>query len=53
MIVDSPQSVCRALVSLQGSFSAMHNAKKPSDCTYAQLEVIPPKELMAIVSGGR
>jgi ATP-dependent DNA ligase len=27
--------------------------KKPSDCTYAQLEVIPPEELMAIFSKGR
>ena len=27
--------------------------KKPSDCTYAQLEVVPPQELMAIFSAGR
>jgi ATP-dependent DNA ligase len=27
--------------------------KKPSDCTYAQLEVIPPQELAAIFVGGR
>jgi ATP-dependent DNA ligase len=27
--------------------------KKPSDCTYAQLEVVPPQELMAIFAGGR
>jgi ATP-dependent DNA ligase len=27
--------------------------KKPTDCTYAQLEVIPPQELSAIFSGGR
>jgi ATP-dependent DNA ligase len=27
--------------------------KKASDCTYAQLEVIPPQELMEIFSGGR
>ena len=27
--------------------------KKPSDCTYAQLEVVPPQELMEIFSGGR
>jgi ATP-dependent DNA ligase len=26
--------------------------KKPSDCTYAQLEVIPPQELMAIFGTG-
>src|SRR5512134_2711154 len=27
--------------------------KKPSDCTYAQLEVVPPQELAAIFAGGR
>ena len=27
--------------------------KKPSDCTYEQLEVVPPQELMAIFSTGR
>ena len=27
--------------------------KKPSDCTYAQLEVVPPHELAAIFAGGR
>jgi ATP-dependent DNA ligase len=27
--------------------------KKPSDCTYAQLEVVPPQELMAIFASGR
>jgi len=27
--------------------------KKPSDCTYAQLEVVPPLELMEIFAGGR
>jgi ATP-dependent DNA ligase len=27
--------------------------KKPRDCTYAQLEVVPPQELMAIFSSGR
>jgi ATP-dependent DNA ligase len=27
--------------------------KAPRDCTYAQLEVVPPQELMAIFSGGR
>jgi ATP-dependent DNA ligase len=27
--------------------------KKPSDCTYAQLEVVPPHELAAIFRGGR
>src|SRR5437868_4827599 len=27
--------------------------KKPRDCTYAQLEVVPPQELMAIFSGNR
>ena len=27
--------------------------KKPTDCTYAQLEVVPPQELMAIFPGGR
>jgi ATP-dependent DNA ligase len=27
--------------------------KEPRDCTYAQLEVVPPQELMAIFSSGR
>ena len=27
--------------------------KKPSDCTYAQLEVVAPQELMAIFPAGR
>jgi ATP-dependent DNA ligase len=27
--------------------------KKPTDCTYAQLEVVPPEELMAIFPKGR
>lgn len=27
--------------------------KKPADCTYAQLEVVPPEELMTIFSKGR
>jgi ATP-dependent DNA ligase len=27
--------------------------KKPSDCTYSQLEVVPPQELMEIFSSGR
>jgi ATP-dependent DNA ligase len=27
--------------------------KKPRDCTYAQLEVVPPQELMAIFGAGR
>ena len=27
--------------------------KKPSDCTYAQLEVVPPQELQAIFPSGR
>jgi ATP-dependent DNA ligase len=27
--------------------------KKPSDCTYAQLEVVPPLELTTIFAGGR
>jgi ATP-dependent DNA ligase len=27
--------------------------KKPSDCTYAQLEVVPPEELAAVFASGR
>jgi ATP-dependent DNA ligase len=34
-------------------FRRWRNDKKPSDCTYAQLEVVPPQELMAIFSTGR
>jgi ATP-dependent DNA ligase len=34
-------------------FRRWRSDKKPSDCTYAQLEVVPPQELMAIFSAGR
>jgi ATP-dependent DNA ligase len=34
-------------------FRRWRRDKKPSDCTYAQLEVVPPQELMAIFPGGR
>jgi ATP-dependent DNA ligase len=34
-------------------FRRWRTDKKPSDCTYAQLEVVPPQELAAIFSGGR
>ena len=34
-------------------FRRWRTDKKPGDCTYAQLEVVPPQELMAIFSGGR
>jgi len=34
-------------------FRRWRTDKKPSDCTYAQLEVIPPHELSAIFAGGR
>ncbi|MBI2681234.1 MAG: ATP-dependent DNA ligase [Candidatus Solibacter usitatus] len=34
-------------------FRRWRTDKKPADCTYAQLEVVPPQELMAIFSGGR
>jgi hypothetical protein len=34
-------------------FRRWRNAKKPSDGTCAQLEVVPPQELMAIFSSGR
>jgi len=34
-------------------FRRWRTDKKPSDCTYAQLEVVPPQELMAIFSAGR
>src|SRR6202047_2742682 len=32
-------------------FRRWRTDKKPSDCTYAQLEVVPPQELMAIFGG--
>jgi ATP-dependent DNA ligase len=32
-------------------FRRWRSDKKPSDCTYAQLEVVPPQELMAIFAG--
>ena len=34
-------------------FRRWRSDKKPSDCTYAQLEVVPAQELMAIFAGGR
>jgi ATP-dependent DNA ligase len=34
-------------------FRRWRNDKKPSDCTYAQLEVVPPQELTAIFPQGR
>ncbi len=34
-------------------FRRWRSDKKPSDCTYAQLEVVAPQELMAIFASGR
>jgi ATP-dependent DNA ligase len=34
-------------------FRRWRTDKKPSDCTYDQLEVVPPQELAAIFAGGR
>ena len=34
-------------------FRRWRNDKRPGDCTYAQLEVVPPQELMAIFGAGR
>jgi len=34
-------------------FRRWRTDKKLSECTYAQLEVVPPQELMAIFAGGR
>ena len=34
-------------------FRRWRTDKRPSDCTYAQLEVVPPHELTAIFAGGR
>jgi ATP-dependent DNA ligase len=34
-------------------FKRWRTDKKPSDCTYAQLEAIPPQELMTIFASGR
>jgi ATP-dependent DNA ligase len=34
-------------------FRRWRTDKRPADCTYAQLEVVPPQELMAIFAGGR
>jgi len=33
-------------------FRRWRTDKKPTDCTYAQLEVVPPQELMAIFASG-
>jgi len=34
-------------------FRRWRTDKKPSDCTYAQLEVVPPQELMELFASGR
>jgi ATP-dependent DNA ligase len=34
-------------------FRRWRTDKKPADCTFAQLEVVPPQELAAIFAGGR
>ena len=34
-------------------FRRWRTDKKPSDCTYAQLEVVPPHELASIFASGR
>lgn len=34
-------------------FRRWRDDKRPSDCTFAQLEVVPPQELMAIFATGR
>jgi ATP-dependent DNA ligase len=34
-------------------FRRWRTDKKPSDCTYAQLEIVPPQELMEIFASGR
>ena len=34
-------------------FRRWRTDKKPGDCTYVQLEVVPPQELMAIFASGR
>jgi ATP-dependent DNA ligase len=34
-------------------FRRWRTDKKPIDCTYAQLEVVPPQELAEIFAGGR
>jgi ATP-dependent DNA ligase len=34
-------------------FRRWRTDKRPADCNYAQLEVVPPQELMAIFAGGR
>jgi ATP-dependent DNA ligase len=34
-------------------FRRWRTDKKPSECTYAQLEIVPPQELAAIFAGDR
>jgi ATP-dependent DNA ligase len=34
-------------------FRRWRTDKKPSDCTYVQLEIVPPEELASIFAGGR
>ena len=47
-------STCRAArFRHMAHFRRWRTDKKPGDCTYAQLEVVPPQELAAIFAGGR
>ena len=49
-----PTSTCRARrFRHMSQFRRWRTDKKPSDCTYAQLEVVPPQELMEIFASGR
>jgi ATP-dependent DNA ligase len=34
-------------------FRRWRNDKRPADCTFAQLEVVPPEELVKIFAAGR
>ena len=47
-------STCRAArFRHMAHFRRWRTDKKPGDCTYAQLEVVPPQELAAIFAAGR
>ena len=44
---------CRLCFTAPGAIRRWRLDKKPADCTYAQLEVVPPLELAEIFAGGR
>jgi ATP-dependent DNA ligase len=48
-----PELVVEVAYEHMAQFRKWRIDKQPSDCTYAQLEVVPPQELMEIFASGR